>query len=169
MSEANHPAGHGHDKAFVATFLAVLAVLVGITVAIAVVANSIDAIDEGLAPIQVQQTQERLQPVGSVYTDASQVAVAPEPATEKSEVDRSPQQIVDSTCGACHASGVAGAIKFDDTAAWQSRRDAAGGMDGLVQSVLNGKGAMPPKGGDASLSEEQVRAAVEDMLNRAGL
>ena len=41
------------------------------------------------------------------------------------------------------------------------------GMDLMVQSVLKGKGAMPPKGGNASLSDAQVRAAVEFMVSQS--
>jgi cytochrome c5 len=40
-------------------------------------------------------------------------------------------------------------------------------MDVLLQSVLKGKGAMPPKGGNAALSEEQVRAAVDFMVSQS--
>jgi cytochrome c5 len=63
------------------------------------------------------------------------------------------------TCAACHANGVANAPKLADKAAWEPRVKA--GKDLLIVSVLKGKGAMPPKGGNASLSEEDVRAAVD--------
>lgn len=63
------------------------------------------------------------------------------------------------TCAACHANGVANAPKLADKAAWEPRVKA--GKDALIASVLKGKGAMPPKGGNASLSDEDVRAAVD--------
>lgn len=69
------------------------------------------------------------------------------------------------TCQACHATGVANAPRFGDRAAWAAR--AATGLDVLVGSVLKGKGAMPPKGGNAKLAEAEVRAAVEYMLGAA--
>jgi cytochrome c5 len=40
-------------------------------------------------------------------------------------------------------------------------------METLMQSALKGKNAMPPKGGNASLSDAQVHAAVEYMVNQA--
>jgi cytochrome c5 len=46
---------------------------------------------------------------------------------------------------------------------------AAGGLDGMVSSAIRGKAAMPPKGGDPSLSDEEVRAAVEYMLEQTGV
>jgi cytochrome c5 len=73
--------------------------------------------------------------------------------------------VYDQTCVACHMQSVAGSPKLGDKTAWAPRIDT--GMDLLVQSVLKGKGAMPPKGGNASLSEAQVRAAVEFMVSQS--
>ena len=77
------------------------------------------------------------------------------------------EQIYQSACFACHLSGVAEAPKLDDPAAWEPRLDQ--GMAGLLQSVTNGKGAMPPKGGFAHLTDEDVRNAVGFMLDKAGV
>ena len=68
------------------------------------------------------------------------------------------------TCFACHGAGVAGAPKFGDKAAWAPRTKQ--GVPALVQSVLNGKGAMPPKGGSTA-SEQDIRAAVDYMVSAA--
>lgn len=73
------------------------------------------------------------------------------------------------TCSACHAAGVAGAPKLADKADWQPR--IAQGMDVLYEHSIKGyqgkKGFMPPKGGNMSLSDEQVKAAVEYMVAQA--
>ena len=68
-------------------------------------------------------------------------------------------------CGACHAAGVAGAPKFGDKAAWAPR--LAAGVDGLTASVVKGKGAMPAKGGAATASDADIKAAVTYMVNAA--
>ena len=68
------------------------------------------------------------------------------------------------TCAACHASGLAGAPKVGDKAAWAPR--TGGGKGGLVASVVKGKGAMPPKAGNASLTEEDIGAAIDYMLGQ---
>jgi cytochrome c5 len=65
-------------------------------------------------------------------------------------------------CTACHMAGVAGAPKTGDKAAWAPR--LATGIDGLTQSVLKGKGAMPPRGAAANASDAEIRAAVEFMV-----
>lgn len=75
------------------------------------------------------------------------------------------KQVFDGTCTACHSTGVAGAPKLGDKAAWAPRIQQ--GVDTLVQHALHGKNAMPPKGGNASLSDAQVRAAVEFMVSQA--
>lgn len=71
----------------------------------------------------------------------------------------------DKVCAMCHAAGVAGAPKYGDKGAWAPR--AAQGKDALLQSVLKGKGAMPPKGGNAQLADDDVKAAIDYMLAAA--
>jgi cytochrome c oxidase subunit 2 len=71
----------------------------------------------------------------------------------------------DTTCMACHSTGAAGAPKFGDKAAWAPR--IAQGKDVLHASALKGKGAMPPKGGNASLPDAAVTAAVDYMVGAA--
>ena len=73
--------------------------------------------------------------------------------------------VYNSVCMACHASGVAGAPKAGDKAAWAPR--IATGSAALVTSVTNGKGAMPPKGGGADLTDDEIKAAVEHLVGLA--
>jgi cytochrome c5 len=68
-------------------------------------------------------------------------------------------------CFACHGTGAAGAPKLGDKAAWAPR--IATGMDALLHSALNGKGAMPPKGGQMQLTEAEIRAGIEHMVSAA--
>ena len=62
---------------------------------------------------------------------------------------------------ACHASGVAGAPKFGDKAAWAPRIQT--GLDALTTSAIKGKGAMPPKGGTAA-PDAEIKAVVAYMV-----
>lgn len=77
--------------------------------------------------------------------------------------------IYDQACMACHAQGVAGAPKFGDSEAWAER--IAKGMDVLYENSIKGfqgeAGVMPPKGGFANLSDEEVNAAVDYMVENA--
>lgn len=67
--------------------------------------------------------------------------------------------VYDTVCMACHMTGAANAPKLGDKAAWAPRIKT--GTEALVASVIKGKGAMPPKGGAAALSDAEVKAAVE--------
>ena len=80
--------------------------------------------------------------------------------------DKSPKQLYAGACLACHASGVAGAPKVGDNAVWQARM--GGGIDAIIATAINGKGAMPANGG-STYSEDQIRSIVEYMLAESGL
>jgi cytochrome c5 len=68
-------------------------------------------------------------------------------------------------CAACHASGVVGAPKFGDAAAWGPR--IATGYAALLNSVMKGKGAMGPQGG-GNLNDLEVQRALVHMANAGG-
>jgi cytochrome c5 len=115
---------------------------------------------------------ERIQPFGQVRVGkADDVVMAAAPAASATAAAaggaKSGEQVYTSTCTACHASGVAGAPKTGDKAAWEPR--LAQGLDALISSSLKGKGAMPAKGGNASLSDEEVKSAITYMLEKSGL
>ncbi len=67
-------------------------------------------------------------------------------------------------CAACHASGVAGAPKLGDKAAWAPR--VGQGVDTLVSHVIAGKGAMPPRGGSTG-TDAEIKAVVQYMVSNA--
>ncbi|WP_151669244.1 c-type cytochrome [Nitrincola schmidtii] len=74
------------------------------------------------------------------------------------------EAIVDRHCQACHDAGLAGAPKMDDADNWAPR--IATGVDAMTQTVISGKGAMPPKGTCFNCTDDQLRAAVEVMISR---
>jgi len=100
----------------------------------------------------------RIQPV-------AKLELAKEPAATADGKPRDGATVYNSVCMACHATGAAGAPKAGDKAAWAPR--IATGTAALVKSVTNGKNAMPPKGGAADLTEEEIRAAVEHLVGLA--
>lgn len=74
------------------------------------------------------------------------------------------KELYDSKCSVCHNAGVAGAPKLDDAAAWQAR--LAQGQDVLYQSVINGKGAMPPRATANDATDAELKAAVDYMTGQ---
>jgi cytochrome c5 len=75
------------------------------------------------------------------------------------------KKVFDGTCKACHETGVAGAPKFGDKAAWAPRIKT--GFEALYTSALKGKNTMPAKGGNATLTYADVKAAVDYMVSKA--
>ncbi len=90
-------------------------------------------------------------------------AKAAEPA--KTAASGGGKATYDAACAVCHGTGVAGAPKFGDKAAWAPR--IAAGKDALYTTALKGKGAMPPKGGNMALSDADVKAAVDHLVAAA--
>jgi c(7)-type cytochrome triheme protein len=74
--------------------------------------------------------------------------------------------LFDKTCAACHLTGAAGAPKLGDSAAWAPRIKT--GAAALFASATKGKGVMPPRGGNAALTDDEVRAIVGYMVAQAG-
>ena len=73
--------------------------------------------------------------------------------------------IYDSNCVACHGTGAAGAPKLGDVAAWAPRVKT--GPAALFASAVKGKGVMPARGGNANLSDAEVRAAVNYIISQS--
>jgi len=103
------------------------------------------------------RVEANIKPVGNVATGV--VAAGP--------VVRSGKDITDSVCLSCHGSGVLGAPKIGEKGQWSAR--ASKGLDGLVKTAISGLNAMPPKGGDPSLSDEDITKAVSYMLEQSGI
>ncbi len=80
------------------------------------------------------------------------------------------EQVYAQVCKTCHDAGLAGAPKLGDKAAWQAR--IAQGEATMSQHAIAGfqgkAGAMPAKGGNADLTDDEVRRAVAFMANKAG-
>jgi cytochrome c5 len=100
-------------------------------------------------------------PAPAAPAAAAPAVAAAAPATGKPDG----KKVYDGTCVACHATGVAGAPKFGDKAAWAPRLKT--GTEALYASALKGKAAMPAKGGNASLADADVKAAVDYMVAAA--
>jgi cytochrome c5 len=75
------------------------------------------------------------------------------------------QQVFQTTCSACHGTGVMGAPKFGNKGDWAPR--IAKGKATLYDHALHGFKQMPAKGGNPSLSDAQVKAAVDYMVAQA--
>ncbi len=78
--------------------------------------------------------------------------------------ERTGEQIVQARCVKCHQTGEGGAPKIGDQAAWIPR--VKQGLDVVVRSAINGHGGMPARGGQANLTDAEMRSAVVYMFNK---
>ena len=81
--------------------------------------------------------------------------------------DKLGEAIYKQYCFACHLTGIAEAPPTGNTEAWAPR--AATGFEVLYQSVINGKGAMPPRTGFAHLTDDELRAGIRYLLAAANV
>lgn len=124
--------------------------------AVALVAAALLAGCSEQSKVDPELTATLIQPVARVEIQAVKIAPG----------SRTGEQIVKSICAGCHDSGAVGAPKTGDAGEWAPR--IALGQDALTASAIAGKGAMPPRGGGADLTDTEVKRAVAYLVNLAG-
>ena len=110
----------------------------------------------------------RIAAVGQIKTAQAQSSTTTQVAsTTEAAVDG--QKVYQSACIACHGAGVAGAPMVGNPAAWADR--IAAGNDSLYAIAIDGlvgsSGVMPAKGGNPTLSDAEVKAAVDHMVSQS--
>ncbi len=82
------------------------------------------------------------------------------------KVFKTGEQIFSNVCATCHLSGIAGAPRLGDNSSWASIIQA--GYNAALKIAIEGKGAMPPRGGNSSLTDYEIARAVVYMVNNSG-
>jgi cytochrome c5 len=167
------------DRAFWKSFTGLVVALVALTIVLFIVAQIIGGMPAKTEEVtaDAKAIAERIKPVGEVtvgtapaerVASSSSVMDALIPAANAAGADKG-KATYDASCMACHAAGVAGAPKLGDKANWGPR--IAQGNDTLYTHALKGfqgkAGMMPPKGGNMSLKDEDVKAAVDYMVSQS--
>jgi len=154
-----------NDSTFGRLFIIMIIVMTIMTVIIVVIASfaasDVNAkLDERSDIENSDSLADRIAPVGTF------AAATAEPAPVAAAVTLSGEEAY-SSCSACHGSGLAGAPKLGVAGAWTDR--VTKGKETLYTNAINGyqgsAGYMPAKGGNAALSDESVKAAVDYMID----
>ncbi|MDR5810319.1 c-type cytochrome [Caballeronia sp. LZ019] len=156
MSEAPHGAPIRTPGQLIAAVIAGFGIPVAIIILLAVYVDT--STRTGAGTDIDASVQERIAPAAKVdIRDAN----AP-------RVYKTGEEVFKAVCSACHATGTAGAPKLGDAGAWAPR--IGEGYDTLLHNALNGKGAMPPRGGASpdDYSDFEIARAVVYMANNAG-
>lgn len=156
------------QQLIVVILLSFLVPVIGIVLVVQLVLSRPGADPQALTP---EAIAARIQPVGRLEFGAPpaapgaapQALATPGPAKPAAAADG--KAVYNKVCFACHQVSVAGSPKLGDKAAWAPRIQT--GTGAMVQSVIKGKGAMPPKAGNPALSDAEIRAAVEFMVSQA--
>ncbi|WP_298602502.1 c-type cytochrome [Zoogloea sp.] len=100
---------------------------------------------------------------------AAPAPAAPAPVAEAAADGGKGAELFKKTCAMCHQTGVAGAPKLGDKADWGPR--IAQGPDTLYKHAIEGfngaKGAMPAKGGNPALSDDEIKVIVDFMVAKS--
>ncbi|MDH5191844.1 MAG: c-type cytochrome [Gammaproteobacteria bacterium] len=113
---------------------------------------------------------DRIKPVGTVNTGAASAPATQQASAPAASSGKSGKDVYTMACFACHGTGAAGAPKMGDKGLWSSR--IAQGMDVLTEHAIKGFSSkpgsmMPAKGGNMSLSDAEVKAAVEYIVSNS--
>ena len=159
------------DKQFFNSFSTVLGVLIALAIVLFAFARAIGADSQGVQvlsePMHLADVQKNIEPFAHVAIagkDNSALAALTSTAgaAPVAAVPNTGEQAFTQVCSACHATGVNGAPKIGDHAAWAPR--IAQGKETLYKDAIAGKGNMPPKGGTA-WPDATIRMTVDYMVS----
>ena len=162
------------DKSFVHSFSIMIGGLVAVGIFLFVLANVVGGLLDDKFADELQASEDleiarRIAPVGQIVIGAVETGVAQAVVADATAGSVSGEDTYKSSCSACHDAGVAGAPKVGDADSWAER--VAQGMEVLHEHAVNGyqgsAGVMPAKGGNTSLSDEAVSAAVGYMVDQS--
>jgi cytochrome c5 len=178
IEEEGHSSAIKTPKQLITVLLAAFIFPVVIIMLLAQYVTGDTEVDQNNPVFSDEAVAKRLKPVGTLMlaSDSPQdagksaetaqagsgVAVAPAPGADSGDKAKT---IYTTSCAACHTTGAAGAPKLGDKSTWDPRIKS--GMDMLYNSALKGKNAMPAKGGNASLSDADVKTVVDYMVSQA--
>ena len=135
----------------------IMTITIAVAAILVVVVWPLSMLGKGDTTTGSDDAELRIQPVARVEMQKAVVKSDGKP--------RDGATVYNTLCSACHATGVAGAPKTGDKAAWAPR--IATGMATLVKVATEGKNAMPPRGGDATLTDAELKATVEFLVDKA--
>jgi len=149
------------SKFFVGSVVTVLILLLVVKV---ILSTMQDTAKNVVAPASMsdEDVVERIKPVAQVYVGEAPVVEAA-PAVETSAGGG--EQVITQVCALCHSTGMMSSPKLGSADDWAPRIEK--GIDVLYSNAINGFNMMPARGGRPSLSDDEVKAAVDHMIATA--
>ena len=128
--------------------------------------NTREALEQRLSAVgtlNIMTTEEATK----AATAAAEEAAAAAQEVQAASGPADGESVYNTACAACHTAGIAGAPKLGDGTAWEAR--LAQGIEVLIEHAIQGfqgeAGVMPAKGGNPALTDDEVAAAVQYMVD----
>lgn len=125
-------------------------------------------------PMDAEAVEERIKPVAKETVGEEQIAAAPAAVEEdaaaasdgaNTEENSVGKQVYNQVCSVCHSTGMMNSPRFGNADDWAPRLEQ--GIETVYGHALNGLNMMPARGGNPTLSDDEVKAAVDFMISSA--
>jgi cytochrome c5 len=158
------------DAEFYKVFAIVSVIIIGLAIFIAILSNVFAGYASSASEnykVQIQSdTNQRIAPSGKINL-ASNPSIKQEVMVVSVSETKilTGKEVYNTVCMSCHTSGAAGAPVIGNNSQWSDRLSK--GKDTLYASAINGIGIMPAKGGVSSLSDNEIKSAVDYILSES--
>ena len=158
------------DAEFYKVFAIVSVIIIGLAIFIAILSNVFAGYASSASEnykVEIQSdTNQRIAPSGKINL-ASNPSIKQEVMVASVSETKilTAKEVYNTVCMSCHTSGAAGAPVIGNNSQWSDR--LAKGKDALYASAINGIGIMPAKGGVSSLSDNEIKSAVDYILSES--
>ena len=155
------------DGDFWRIFAIISVIIVALAIFIAILSNVFASYsssgDDNYKAELHSSTDQRTKPSGKINLQSNPTIKQTSKPLVVASKALSGKEVYNAACVSCHASGAAGAPMTGNQDQWADRTSK--GNDALYASAINGIGVMPAKGGISTLSDEEVKLAVDYLIS----
>ncbi len=159
------------DQIFVQNFIIILVMLLGMIAIFVIIARTLGTREVTIAKQRAERIAEETRPIGSVRLAGRTTGVTASSQTDVIDAEAGPvdigQKIYNGLCFSCHGTGLPNIPQVGSVAEWIDRIAQGTGLlyDHAIRGFTGASGMpMPPKGGNATLTDDEVKSAVDYMI-----
>ena len=157
------------DSEFYKIFGWLSAIIIGLSIFIAILSNIFSSYSANQGDNYKKEIQElinsRTAPTGAINLASNPTIIPQIQLAPVSSKILSGEEVYNAVCMSCHTSGAAGSPIIGNRQQWAER--ISEGKEHLYEQAINGVGVMPAKGGVPTLSDDEVKAAVDYIISKS--
>jgi len=157
------------DSEFYKIFGWLSAIIIGLSIFIAILSNVFSSYSANQSDNYKKEIQElinsRTAPTGAINLASNPTIIPQIQLAPVSSKILSGEEVYNAVCMSCHTSGAAGSPIIGNRQQWAER--ISEGKEHLYEQAINGVGVMPAKGGVPTLSDAEVKAAVDYIISKS--